>query len=216
MSLVGFPGGGKSMWTGKMALEDLEAGRPIACNKRMVGAEHIPNFDDMMSFAAENTNATIYVEEAGVFMRKREVPEEILDLAAQARHRGIDLILNYQAMIQVDPEILRLCQVIIKCEKLFMGLPGYDKGLSDPRCPQWLRRIFGDEGFVLNPIHHFLWFEAGESKPFYGAMFLINWVLWRPWWQNRMARALVGKSQHRGKDLAAQLKRLERAHSSEE
>lgn len=188
IGIEGFPGSGKSTLMAWMALQDLKRGRPIACNKPMRGALHVPNFYDLMDFATETPNATLYVEEAGVFFRKKTLTDEILDMAAQARHRGLDIVLNYQNRIQLDSEIYRLQQVIYECKKLFAGVP-------NPWGP----------GYLAAPIFRFIARDPGTGEAMWGNTSLLDWRIWRPE-TTIYERVMVGRSRHN----EAQMKRARR------
>lgn len=204
IAIEGFPGSGKSTLMAKMAIEDRKAGKPYCCNKPMQGAHHTPTFADILQWCAHHRNGTVYVEEAGVYMRGRtkEVPVEILDLGAQARHLGLDFVLNYQHRLQIDPDILRLCQVVYKSQKLFAGIPagGFQSG-----------------GYLLNPIFRFIAYEPGESEPKWGHTHVLDWVIWRGHYAEMFRQGhLVGKSQHTDRELkSASYQLLEQAKQTE-
>lgn len=193
IGIEGFPGAGKSTLMAWMANDDVKRNRPICCNKPMRGADHVPDFHKILLWAAEHHDGTVYIEEAGVFFRGRgrEVPIEILDMAAQARHRGLDIVLNYQHKLQLDPDIYRLQQVIYTCRKLFAGIPA-----------PW-------GGYLAAPIFQFVARDPATGEAMWGNTPVVDWRIWRP---DTLIydRVLVRKSH----DTEAQLKATARAFTS--
>lgn len=204
IGIEGLPGSGKSTLMARMALEDQSKGRPYCCNKPMRGADYTPSFTDILRWAARYRNGTIYIEEAGVFMRgrTRSVPTEILDLSAQARHLGIDWVLNFQHRSQIEPELLRLMAVIYQCEKIFVG---------------WPPGGFRGGGYLLAPLFRAVAYRPGEREPSWGHTPILDWMIWRPQYADMFPKhVLIGQSQDSDRGLASAFAEVRTARTDEE
>jgi hypothetical protein len=205
IAIEGVPGSGKSTLMGQWVLEDVLRGKPIACNKRLYldwipelfdcpppDFTYTPRYPEILNFCASNRNGSVFVEEAGVMMRDKRVPEEILDLGAQARHLGMDFYLNYQNRLQINKEIFHLCQYVYVARRMFAGFPkrdgtvrGLQKRLSD----------FLHGGYLLAPMFRYLCYEPGKKEVEWGGTPVLDWKVWDPYtawiWKKSM---MVGKS----------------------
>jgi len=190
IALEGFPGSGKSTLMASMVLEDIAKGKPVCCNREMSHGDHVPGFGELLKWCAHHRNGTVYIEEAGVFLsrRVRDFPDELLYLGFQARHLGIDFVMNFQHRAQIEPDMLRLCSVIYRCKKLFSGFP--TNGLKNG-------------GYILNPVFRFIAYEPGELLPLWGATPVLDWKIWRAKHAAVFARKLVSKSVHTDRQIAS-------------